>query len=78
MSEWKCVLVLDSNLNVTAGTETALSQGKVIVKKQEYKKFKAQQNVAGDIVYEYLWFINKTKHKEDNNFIKEIEYITNL
>ena len=24
-----------------------------------YKKFKAQKNVSGDTVFEYLWFINK-------------------
>jgi adenine-specific DNA-methyltransferase len=52
--------------------------GSLTIYKIKYKKFKAQQNVTGDIVYEYLWFINKTKQKEDNNFIKEIEYITNL
>jgi adenine-specific DNA-methyltransferase len=49
------------------------SYGELKLYKIPYKKFKAQKNVAGDTVYEYLWFIDKTKIK--SNLIEEIEYI---
>ena len=39
----------------------------------EYKKFKAQKNVSGDTVFEFLWFINKTI---TSNLIEEIEFST--
>lgn len=51
------------------------SYGELKLYKIQYKKFKAQQNVSGDTVYEYLWFINKTKNTSD--LIEEIEFITN-
>jgi adenine-specific DNA methylase len=47
--------------------------GKVKLYKIPYKKFKAQKNVTGDTVFEFLWFINKTN---TSNFIEEIEYST--
>ena len=48
------------------------SYGELKLYKIQYKKFKAQKNVSGDTVYEYLWFINKTKKPSD--LIEEIEY----
>jgi adenine-specific DNA-methyltransferase len=48
------------------------SYGELKLYKILYKKFKAQKNVSGDNVYEYLWFINKTK--STSNLIEEIEY----
>jgi len=48
------------------------SYGELKLYKILYKKFKAQKNVSGDSVYEYLWFINKTK--STSNLIEEIEY----
>ena len=48
------------------------SYGELKLYKIQYKKFKAQKTVSGDTVYEYLWFINKTKSKSD--LIEEIEY----
>jgi len=48
------------------------SYGELKLYKIQYKKFKAQKTVSGDIVYEYLWFINKTKNASD--LIEEIEY----
>lgn len=50
------------------------SYGELKLYKIPYKKFKAQKNVSGDTVYEYLWFINKTT---TSHFIEEIEYTTN-
>ena len=47
------------------------SYGELKIYKIEYKKFKAQQNVDGDNVYEYLWYINKTLPPSD--LIEEIE-----
>ena len=47
------------------------SYGELKIYKIPYKKFKAQKNVTGDSVYEYLWFINKTSISD---FIEEIEY----
>lgn len=47
--------------------------GTVKIYKIPYKKFKAQQNVDGDMVYEYLWFIDKTQVISE--LIEEIEYI---
>lgn len=47
------------------------SYGELKIYKIPYKKFKAQKNVTGDSVYEYLWFINKTTVSD---FIEEIEY----
>jgi adenine-specific DNA-methyltransferase len=47
--------------------------GELKLFKIPYKKFKAQKNVDGDTVFEYLWFINKTI---TSNFIEEIEYAT--
>jgi adenine-specific DNA-methyltransferase len=35
--------------------------GAVILYKKNYKKFKAQTKVVGDFVYEYLWFVDRTK-----------------
>jgi hypothetical protein len=48
------------------------SYGELKLYKIQYKKFKAQKTVLGDTVYEYLWFINKTKKPSD--LIEEIEY----
>jgi adenine-specific DNA-methyltransferase len=45
--------------------------GELKIYKIPYKKFKAQKNVTGDSVYEYLWFINKTNISD---LIEEIEY----
>jgi len=53
--------------------ELLSSYGELKLYKIPYKKFKAQKNVSGDTVYEYLWFINKTKSK--SILIEEIEYI---
>jgi adenine-specific DNA-methyltransferase len=47
--------------------------GELKLYKIPYKKFKAQKNVSGDIVYEYLWVINKTTN---STLIEEIEYTT--
>lgn len=47
------------------------SYGELKLYKIPYKKFKAQKNVDGDKVFEYLWFINKTT---SSPFIEEIEY----
>ena len=47
------------------------SYGELKLYKIPYKKFKAQKNVSGDTVFEFLWFINKTN---TSNFIEEIEY----
>jgi len=47
------------------------SYGELKLYKIPYKKFKAQKNVSGDSVFEYLWFINKTT---TSNLIEEIEY----
>jgi adenine-specific DNA-methyltransferase len=55
--------------------ELLSSYGEVKLYKIPYKKFKAQKNVSGDTVFEYLWFINKTKIT--SKFIEEIEYTTN-
>lgn len=52
--------------------ELLSSYGELKLYKIQYKKFKAQQNVSGDTVYEYLWFINKTKNK--SQLVEEIEY----
>lgn len=49
------------------------SYGELKLYKIPYKKFKAQKNVTGDTVFEFLWFINKTI---TNNLIEEIEYST--
>ena len=49
------------------------SYGELKLYKIPYKKFKAQKNVTGDTVFEFLWFINKTN---TSNFIEEIEYST--
>ena len=49
------------------------SYGELKLYKIPYKKFKAQKNVSGDTVFEFLWFINKTN---TSNFIEEIEYST--
>lgn len=49
------------------------SYGELKLYKIPYKKFKAQQNVTGDTVFEFLWFINKTI---TSNFIEEIEFST--
>ena len=51
------------------------SYGELKLYKIPYKKFKAQKNVSGDTVYEYLWVINKTN--TTSNLIEEIEYTTN-
>lgn len=51
------------------------SYGELKLYKIPYKKFKAQKNVSGDTVFEYLWFINKTK--STCNLIEEIEYAIN-
>lgn len=48
--------------------------GELKLYKIEYKKFKANKNVSGDKVYEYLWYINKTTNSD---LIEEIEYIIN-
>ena len=48
------------------------SYGELKLYKIPYKKFKAQKSVLGDTVYEYLWFIDKTKQPSD--IIEEIEY----
>ena len=48
-----------------------LNSNELKIYKIPYKKFKAQKNVIGDSVYEYLWFINKTTVSD---FIEEIEY----
>jgi adenine-specific DNA-methyltransferase len=45
--------------------------GQVKIYKIPYKKFKAQKNVDGDTVFEYLWVINKFVQ---HNLIEEIEY----
>jgi adenine-specific DNA-methyltransferase len=45
--------------------------GQVKLYKIPYKKFKAQKNVSGDTVFEYLWVINKSLQ---NNLIEEIQY----
>ena len=52
--------------------ELLSSYGELKLYKIPYKKFKAQQNVSGDTVYEYLWFINKTKNI--SQLVEEIEY----
>ena len=51
--------------------ELLSNYGELKIYKIPYKKFKAQKNVTGDTVYEYLWFINKTIVSD---FIEEIEY----
>jgi adenine-specific DNA-methyltransferase len=48
------------------------SYGELKLYKIPYKKFKAQKNVSGDTVFEYLWVINKTK--STSNLIEEIIY----
>lgn len=48
------------------------SYGELKLYKIPYKKFKAQKSVSGNTVYEYLWFINKTKSVSD--IIEEMEY----
>lgn len=48
------------------------SYGELKLYKIVYKKFKAQQKVSGDTVYEYLWFINKTE--KPSALVEEIEY----
>lgn len=55
--------------------ELLSSYGELKLYKIPYKKFKAQKNVSGDTVFEYLWFINKTN--TTSNLIEEIEYTTN-
>jgi len=40
------------------------SYGELKLYKILYKKFKAHKNVLEDTVYEYLWYINKTKHSD--------------
>lgn len=47
-----------------------VSYGELKIYKIPYKKFKAQKNVSGDNVYEYLWVINKTVK---SHLIEEIE-----
>lgn len=51
------------------------SYGELKLYKIPYKKFKAQKNVSGDTVFEYLWFINKTTGVSD--LVEEIEYTIN-
>jgi adenine-specific DNA-methyltransferase len=46
-----------------------LQKGDIKLYKIEYNKFKAQQNVNGDKVYEYIWFIDTSLH---NNKFEEI------
>lgn len=55
--------------------ELLSSYGELKLYKIPYKKFKAQKNVSGDTVFEYLWFINKTN--TTIHLIEEIEYTTN-
>jgi adenine-specific DNA-methyltransferase len=50
-----------------------IGYGEVKLYKIPYKKFKAQKNVSGDTVYEFLWVINKKNILRD--FIEDIEYI---
>lgn len=53
--------------------EILLKKGDIKLYKIEYNKFKAQKNVNGSKVYEYIWFVNMTSC---NNQFEEI--ITNL
>ena len=46
-----------------------LKKGDIKLYKIEYNKFKAQQNVNGDKVYEYIWFVDTTNI---NNKFEEI------
>ncbi len=46
-----------------------LQKGDIKLYKIEYNKFKAQQNVNGDKVYEYIWFVDTSLH---NNKFEEI------
>ena len=62
-------------LNVDELLDLLNKYGRIKLYKIEYKKFKAQKKVSGDTVYEYLWFIDKTK--QPTNIIEEIEYSTN-
>lgn len=58
-------------LNCDELKELLSSYGELKLYKIPYKKFKAQNTVNGDTVYEYLWVINKMS---TSNFIEEIEY----
>jgi adenine-specific DNA-methyltransferase len=46
-----------------------LKKGDIKLYKIEYNKFKAQQNVNGNKVYEYIWFVDTTNN---NNKFEEI------
>ena len=46
-----------------------ISKGNVKLYKIEYNKFKAQKNVNGDKVYEYIWFVDTMNN---NNKFEEI------
>jgi len=47
-----------------------ISKGNVKLYKIEYNKFKAQKNVNGDKVYEYIWFVDTNNI---NNKFEEID-----
>jgi adenine-specific DNA-methyltransferase len=51
--------------------ELLSNYGELKLYKIPYKKFKAQKNVTGDTVFEYLWVLNKTS---SSHIIEEIEY----
>lgn len=61
-------------LNYDELKELLSCYGELKLYKIPYKKFKAQQKVTGDTVFEYLWFINKTS---SCNIIEEIDYTIN-
>ena len=58
-------------LNYDELKELLSSYGELKLYKIPYKKFKAQKNIDGESVFEYLWVLNKTIQ---SNIIEEIEY----
>ena len=53
--------------------ELLLSVGDTKLFKIPYKKFKAQQTVDGDSVYEYLWIVDKSSSNKPFSFYEEYE-----
>jgi adenine-specific DNA-methyltransferase len=70
----KCKYILlsynnEGLMNFNDLKDLLLQKGDIKLYKIEYNKFKAQQNVDGDKVYEYIWFIDTSLH---NNKFEEI------
>jgi adenine-specific DNA-methyltransferase len=62
-------------LDIEDMKEIALKKGDVKLYKIKYNKYKSNQKVEIDYVYEYLWVIFSNPNQENEHSFEEIEYV---